>query len=370
MGNKIYLNLIPQYKIEDIYENLKEAYSFLNLKEVFKRGERILLKPNFLSGFRSDKRPITTNKTLIEAVILFFKDVGAKIYIGDSPALESSEGVAKRIGLYEICKKHGVKIVEFKEKREIDLPNFSTIKKINVAKEIFQFDHIINLPKLKTHTMMGLTLGVKNIYGVVVGREKAKYHLNSGENREIFAKMLLGLYESISPTLTILDGIISMEGNGPSNGRARDTGIFALSKDAKTLDVLISKILNFPEEKNYVIKVIKEVFPEIYSLNGIEFFPKGIKDFQVENFKLPQMIDCRWKLPDFIANYLRDLFSPHLVINTQRCIKCERCVEACPTDSIKYKGKNLKIYSRKCIRCFCCQEVCPEDAIFVKKSVF
>ena len=216
---------------------------------------------------------------------------------------------------------------------------------------------------------MGLTLGVKNMYGTVVGKDKAKYHLNSGEDREIFAKMILGIYTMTNPHLTILDGIVGMEGNGPSNGSERNFGIFAISKNAITLDFVISEILNFPEEKNHILKVIKKIYPEKYDLNSLKTFPNKISDFSIENLKLPKMGDCRWHLPDTFANFLRDIVSSKLVIDKNKCVKCNKCVEVCPTNSIFEKKNYLKIKSKTCIRCFCCQEICPEDAIKVKESI-
>ncbi len=372
MENKVYLNSISHYNIDDILENLREASKYLNLEESFKKGETLLLKPNYLTGTKIGKKPVITESKIIEATIIFFKELGLKISIGDSPALESFRKIAQKSGLFEICSRYGVEIVEFKEKKEFELPDFSTIKKVNLASEIFNFDHIVNLPKLKTHSMMGLTLGIKNMFGVVIGKEKAKNHLNSGEDREIFAKLMLAIYVKTAPHLThltILDGISGMEGNGPSNGDERNFGIFAISKDAITLDAVTSKILNFPEEKNHILKAAKEIFPNKCDLKNVKTFPKNISQFKVENLRMPKMGDCRWQLPQSLANFLRDIVSPKLKIDTNRCIMCKKCVEVCPTNSILEKKNHLKINSKSCIRCFCCQEICPENAIFVKESI-
>lgn len=90
-----------------------------------------------------------------------------------------------------------------------------TFQQLEMAQDILDADVIINLPKLKTHQMMGMTCGVKNLFGAVVGIRKPRLHLQAGVSKEYFALMLLELAEFINPALTIVDAVVGMEGMDP-----------------------------------------------------------------------------------------------------------------------------------------------------------
>ncbi len=93
------------------------------------------------------------------------------------------------------------------------------------------FDQVVNLPKLKTHTQLGLTLGVKNLFGFVPGKRKAAYHLSAGRDEAHFARLMLEIADTVRPSLTVLDGILAMEGDGPSQGTPREAGLMAMSRN-------------------------------------------------------------------------------------------------------------------------------------------
>ncbi len=98
-------------------------------------------------------------------------------------------------------------------------------KQLEIDQTVLEAEVIINLPKLKTHSLTLLTLGVKNLFGCIPGPRKALWHLKAGEDRKTFAKILVDVYQIIQPSLTILDGIVGMDGSGPNSGRPDSAGI-------------------------------------------------------------------------------------------------------------------------------------------------
>jgi uncharacterized protein (DUF362 family) len=104
-------------------------------------------------------------------------------------------------------------------------------------------DVIINLPKFKTHSLTLLTLGVKNLFGCIPGPRKALWHLKAGEDRKTFAQILVDVYQIIHPSLTILDGIVGMEGNGPNSGQPIPLGLILASGDSLSLDQIVCDLL-------------------------------------------------------------------------------------------------------------------------------
>ena len=94
--------------------------------------------------------------------------------------------------------------------------------------------------------MMGMTLGVKNTFGFIHAFEKAKWHFRAGQDRSLFASILIDIHRIVKPSVTILDGIIGMDGDGPSSGRPRNLGILGVSKNAFILDDCIEKLVHLP----------------------------------------------------------------------------------------------------------------------------
>ena len=105
-----------------------------------------------------------------------------------------------------------------------------------LAAEVFEADVVINLPKLKTHTLTLLTGAIKNLYGVVSGFNKSKYHLVAFHPKE-FAELLVSIYEVIRPSLTIMDAVVGMEGEGPYKGEPRFIGAILASPDGVAVKI-------------------------------------------------------------------------------------------------------------------------------------
>jgi len=175
--------------------------------------KKVLVKPNLLSPRKPDEH-VTTHPLVVKAVLEFLLALGVKPVVGDSPAVGNLERVARISGIKDVCDELGVELVPFEDCVIVDGEIFRNIK---IAKVVFEVDGVVNLPKLKTHSQMMMTLGVKNTFGCIVGIEKSSWHLRAGTD-ENFAKLLIDVHRVVSPILTVLDGVWGMEGNGPSNG--------------------------------------------------------------------------------------------------------------------------------------------------------
>jgi len=207
---------------------------------IVKRGERVLLKPNLLTGSRPTQE-CTTRPELVCAVAQLVQEIGGKPFLGDSPAFGSARGVAEANGLLPLADVLNLPIVELNGHRyATDTPEFDHLR---LAKEAMEADVIINLPKVKSHVQLTLTLGVKNLFGCVPGKMKAWWHMEAGKDVERFGTMLVETARLLNPEVTILDGIVGHEGNGPSGGKPRDLGILAASPNVFALDRAMVEIL-------------------------------------------------------------------------------------------------------------------------------
>ncbi|MBE9068969.1 DUF362 domain-containing protein [Leptolyngbya cf. ectocarpi LEGE 11479] len=207
-----------------------------------KPGQRVLLKPNLLTGARPTKE-CTTRPELVYCVAKLVQEVGGNPFLGDSPAFGSAYGVAKANGLLEWAQKLDLPIVELHGKRYKLEQQDSDFDNLLLSKEAISADVVINLPKVKSHVQLTLTLGVKNLFGCVPGKMKAWWHMEAGKDCQRFAQMLVETAQAINPDLTILDGIVGHEGNGPSGGEPRNLGVLAASPNVYALDRAMVDIL-------------------------------------------------------------------------------------------------------------------------------
>ncbi|MFC1855791.1 DUF362 domain-containing protein [Thermodesulfobacteriota bacterium] len=349
---------------------LKSLETFGGIEKFVKPGDKVLLKPNLLSA-KPAASCITTNPYFTKVCAQIFKDYGCRTSVGDSPPVQSSTKVAKKSGLLDELKKIDVPLIEFKDPVKLPIHKNALFKDIYIAKEVMEADHIINLPKIKSHTQMTITACVKNIFGVVVGKEKPMWHLKAGTDKEYFSHMLLDLYCSVSPTLTIADMIMVMEGNGPSSGRPKEVGAILTGTDCVAMDRVICDILDIPLELAYMLNEAKKFSDLESDLNNIEIISDGLDEIikKAKGFMLPRKTEVDFGLPPFLKRLLREHLTSKPIIDKNLCRFCKACEDICPANVITIEGEEISFDYDKCIECFCCQEMCSFNALKVKQGI-
>ncbi|MBI1910490.1 MAG: DUF362 domain-containing protein [Deltaproteobacteria bacterium] len=364
MSAKVSIKKCGDYNSSSVYSAVKESIDLLGGIEKFvKAGERILIKPNLLAG-RPPEAAVTTHPEVVRAVITLVREAGATPVVGDSPGLGTARKSAEKCGIAQVCVDTNTEIIEFKEIIWAENPKGYTFKRLEVAKEVLGFDGIINIPKIKTHAQMYLTLGVKNLFGCVPGKRKPQWHLSSGVDSLYFAGMLIDLYLYLNPRLTIMDGIVGMEGNGPGNGDPRHLGIILGSSDAIALDAVITELLGSKPHDLPILKAAAEWGIKSAKASNVTVAGEPIENVRVAGFKFPPLSSANFaaRFPYFIDKRLRKALTSRPHINTRDCTLCSVCVNVCPAEVMKKRGKIIINYD-KCIRCYCCQEMCPQGAI-------
>jgi uncharacterized protein (DUF362 family) len=256
------------------------------LQAIVKPGDRVLLKPNLLTGSRLTKE-CTTRPELVACVAELVQAAGGQPFLGDSPAFGTARGVAQANGYQPFLAELNLPVVEFSGKR------YQTIGEefnhLLLSKEAMAADVVINLPKLKSHMQLTLTLGVKNLFGCVPGKMKAWWHMEAGKDSDRFGTMLVETARAIAPNLTIMDGIIGHEGNGPSGGEPRFLGVLAASSDVFALDRAIVEILQVNPAGVPTIAAAQRLglCPELAEIDFPHLAPQ---DFTVVDWKLPDRL--------------------------------------------------------------------------------
>ena len=364
---KVALEKVESYDSEVVKVGLESLLGHLGGIEAFvKPGERVLIKPNMLSA-KPPEAAVTTHPAVLRAVIELVQSAGAVALVGDSPGFGTLRSVAKRSGMLAVVEATGAELVEFSETRAV--ASIGKFRRFEVAAAYLQADRVINLPKLKTHEMMTLTCGVKNLFGILVGAAKPAWHLQAGFDRELFARVLLEIYQLRPPDLTIVDAVTAMEGDGPGSGDPCHVGLLLAGTNPVAIDVIAAEIAGIPKKLLFVERQAEKQGLQGSDRSTIEVVGFDLHSLHVRPFKLPPVSDVEFGLPRFIKNRLRNYLTTRPVQIKSRCILCGVCVRGCPPGVIKIVGKNLEFDYSRCIRCFCCRELCPEAALAVRKGV-
>jgi uncharacterized protein (DUF362 family) len=270
-----------------------------------KQGDRVLLKPNLLTAGRPGKECITRPE-LVYCVAQLVKEAGGKPFFGDSPAFGSAKGVAKANGYLSVMEELNLPIVEFHGQRyETTSVAFNHLR---LCKEAMEADVVINLPKVKSHSQLTLTMGVKNLFGCVPGKMKAWWHMEAGKDEKRFGEMLVETARAINPDLTILDGIIGHEGNGPAGGEPRSLNVLGASSDVFALDRSVVEILNVDPAMVPTVTAAKRLglCPELRDIHFVHLQPT---DLQVMDWKLPDsLVPIDFGMPRVIKSTFKHLY--------------------------------------------------------------
>lgn len=329
-------------------------------------GQRVLLKPNMLAG-KPPEAAVTTHPALVGAVAELVRKAGGIVVVGDSPGIGLFEQVARKTGIKTAVESSGATLVPFDRTRQIAASGI--FRRLELAETYLDADVVINLPKLKTHEMMTLTCGVKNLYGAVVGPAKAGLHLTAGRSKELFAGLLLEIAQARPVALTIVDAIVAMEGNGPNSGTPRQLGLLLAGESPVAVDTVAAHLAGIPhrllpvEQEAVRRRLPGSVMGQIMLMGQLPLVPVA------PPFTLPDGLDLQFGLPGFVKAILRDSLSPLPVADPQQCVLCGICRDACPPQAISITKNALKVDSGRCIRCWCCRELCPHHALALKKGV-
>ena len=290
------------YELENLKRAILSSIDLIGgLSKYIKKTDSVLLKANMLMSKKQDNITLT-NTYFVEAMIVILREYGVeKIVLGDSPALETAEHVAKISGMYDVCKKHGVKIINLKAHKHVFRKENITIKNFIIAKELEHYDKIINLPKLKTHSFTSMTGATKNLFGCIPGTLKFGYHFKL-QDPNLFSSMLIDLRDVIKPTLNIMDAIIGMQGQGPSAGKPKKVGLVLASEDTIAMDCVASYIYKIP--KVPLLEEAKKRGIKESHLDNIKVVGKDLQSSRVKKIKLPSTT-LLLKIPKFLPSFIK-----------------------------------------------------------------
>ncbi|MBN1895337.1 DUF362 domain-containing protein [bacterium] len=330
-----------------------------------RRGQQVLLKPNMLAA-KEPGHGITTHPAFLEAVVREVQEAGASVRIGDSPS-NASKGIRyfwEKTGYLDVAERTGATLVNFEASgtyvRKAGEATFY------ISKTVLDADVIINIPKLKTHGLTLYTGAIKNLYGVLPGFQKTAFH-SRFPHPDDFSRILAGLYGCVRPALHIMDGIVGMEGNGPSTGTLRKTGLILAGDDGIALDAVACHLMGFRPDEVDAVRFAGEMHLGESRLERITVNGESLSGARLHGFDLPS--NRLMKLvPRMLVRWAGRFIWVRPQTDLARCTRCGVCIQSCPVQAIRMEDGGPVTDYGLCINCMCCNESCPEEAVIQKMS--
>jgi len=226
-----------------------KALDLIDYKSCLLGYKKVLIKVNFITTKTWDSGA-TTDPIVVEAIIKKLKDLPLEIFVAESDAtITSADKAFEATGMKEMCQRNGVGFLNLryqKEKVKIPIPGCEALGSITVPKIVTE-SAIISAAKLKTHTATKVTLGMKNMFGLMPDKFKGKYHV-LGING-----VIVDINSVIKPALTVIDGFVAMEGKGPTDGTPVKMDLIIAGKDVVATDATAARVMGFdPKEISHI----------------------------------------------------------------------------------------------------------------------
>lgn len=368
----------PTYDETAVSAALTGLLAAISVGEADIRGKKILIKPNLVMA-KKPEFAATTHPILLTALAKILSEWhAASIVLADScggPYNSANMHVVYRTcGLEELRTIPGVTLNADFSFESVTFPG-KRLHGCNIIKPALECDICIDFCKLKTHGLTGLSAATKNLFGLVPGVEKFSLHAANPHLND-FSAMLVDLNEMIRSRcriIAICDGIVGMEGDGPTHGTPISAGILLASESTYALDVAAEYHIGCTTPVLYLDEAASRGLVERdYNKLTIRTVTECVPEKTI--FASPAAASSRFlkNLSGIGGGRFAEFFAAKPQIQRDKCVGCGVCVHSCPAKTIvirEKKGeKTAHIAGKACIRCYCCQELCPRGAVEIHEN--
>ena len=250
-----YIASVPDYG-RDISKAIRSGLQELGISPTLIKGKRILLKPNLVETHPGSIH-INTHPLVLRAAAENFRALGAaEVLVAEGPGhCRDSLLLLEESGLSDVLLKEKIRFVDLNYQQTYSLPNtagFSKLKTLNLPTLLRDVDWIVSMAKMKTHHWAGVTLSMKNLFGLMPGScygwPKNVLH------RAGISQSIVDIYASVRPHFAIIDGIVGMEGDGPFMGTPRPDGVLVMGRNSPAVDATSARIMGInPRKVDYLV---------------------------------------------------------------------------------------------------------------------
>jgi len=355
----------PSYSPDNVKAALAEAVETLGgMSGFIKPGATVLVKPNLFSA-HPPEHAVTTHPEIVRHVVMLCIEAGAgRVWVGDSPVGAQDEARLWSItGMTDAIKDTSA---ELKSWHARQIPLNCGDEALAVPEWYNEVDAVISLPKLKTHCLTTLTCALKNVFGIVSGQAKIKFHVKY-PSPETMSGFLVRVFAALKPCLSIVDAVVAMEGNGPAHGNPLKLGAIMAGVDAVALDSIACGALKIAPASAPMIRLAAEAGLGHMDKAMIDCVGSGVDRLNAVRLK-PSISRFLMRLPEALYGLSPKLWELRPKIVDSQCAKCGNCMDDCPGNAIEAQGAAgfPRIDRKKCIDCYCCMESCPQGAIAMR----
>lgn len=381
MKNSVAIVKLDDYNPENIRIALIKVIELLGIADYF-NNKSILLKPNFLAPTKNAFTPIELIREFIQ--ILKNKTDAEKISVGDSTLTKKFTSMTfKRSKIREMCEAESVNLINFFESERVKVklhnPTYEIEESIYLPKEIIESNLIINLPKLKTHSGYVYTGAIKNLFGLLGNKMNMhRTYINKIDFQKMLADIFFAVEETnktdLPKTMTLMDGVLAMEGKGPRAGKPRKVGLLIAGFNPAAVDIVGYTLMNGnPNDLEAITSVANRTELPV-DISQLEILgEKDIQKFIIADFKKPNVsLLKKDRIQDggLFSKISERMTKISIKVNRNKCVLCEECVKHCPAEAMSRKNDKIYIDHDLCIECYCCGESCPNGAISTKFYLF
>ena len=356
------------YSPEAVRAALEQAVSAAGGLDWVRSGMKIGVKANLVARMKPETAA-ATHPAVVTEICRMLAARGAEVVVGDSPGGPWTAawvgGIYSGTGMRAV-EEAGARLNRDYSQRDASFPEGEIVQRFPFTSWLSSCDAVIDCCKLKTHAMAGMTCAVKNFFGVIPGTKKPEFHYLH-PRREDFCSMLVDLALYVRPRLTIVDAVLCMEGNGPTQGRPRHMGAILAAESPFAADLVCAHLIGIDTKDAGTVdaSIRRGLCPKDWRELKIFGNPD---DFAQPDFeKLPPPADI--KFHGGVYELMDRYFAPGPVVDRAKCVGCGKCREVCPMGMAGIVKGKARLKRTDCIRCFCCQEFCPKGAITVRRSL-
>lgn len=267
------MSLVSIVKGNDPEAMVKEAVELLGgLKQYVKEGQRVFIKPNVCGGV-AGKPGSFTNTAVVASMVKLLSSMNVAVSVGDADScMYTADVMLSETKIGEVAMRHGAEVVNLSrgDMVKIDVPDGYVLKSLNVNKTVADADAIIAMPVMKTHASTAVTLGMKVLFGILPERKKSRYHPRLDH-------IIVDVASALKPRLTIIDGTIGMEGEGPFKGDPVELGVVIAGNNVVSTDACAAAVMGIDPSSIEHLRLASEKRLGTINLDEIEVRGKPIE---------------------------------------------------------------------------------------------
>ncbi|MCL4429896.1 MAG: DUF362 domain-containing protein, partial [Chloroflexi bacterium] len=230
-------------------EPVFKALDLIDYQTALAGFSKVLIKVNFITTMTWETGA-TTDPIVVEALIQKLQSLPVEIFVVESDAsMTNADKAFQATGMAALCEKYGVKHLNLRhveDKVKLKVPNGDALKTLTVPRIVTE-SAIISAAKMKTHVATKVTLGMKNMFGLLPDKLKFKYHAMG------ISKVIVDINSVLKSHLTVVDGFVAMEGKGPTEGTPVNMNLIVGGTDPVATDATCTRIMGLnPVEVSHI----------------------------------------------------------------------------------------------------------------------